>query len=191
MLTAERVPVEVERYRFTVEQYHQLADIGILNEDSRVELIDGEILTMSPIGWRHMRIVNNLNRLFVTQAAGRYTVSPQNGLIISEHSEPQPDIVLLTGDGPYGRLPTAADIALVVEVSDTTLAYDLNVKLPRYARAGVPELWIINVASEAIERFTAPDAAGHYATRDRFGLEDAIEAATLPSLRLNVRDIFS
>ncbi len=191
MLTAERVPVEVERYRFTVEQYHQLADIGILNEDSRVELIDGEILTMSPIGWRHMRIVNNLNRLFVTQAAGRYTVSPQNGLIISEYSEPQPAIVLLTDDGPYGRLPTASDIILVVEVSDTTLTYDLSVKLPRYARAGVPELWIVDVARDAIERCTDPDESGHYATRAHFGLDDAIEATPVPSLRLPVRDILS
>ncbi len=191
MVSVEMPTVAVERYRFTVEEYHRMADAGILGEDDRVELIDGEIVTMSPIGLPHFRIVNNLTRLFVTQAGGRYTVSIQHPLVISEYGEPQPDVVLMTGDGPRDHLPTPADIYLVVEVSDSTLAYDLKVKLPRYAHAGVPELWIIDVARDVIERFTDPDEAGHYATRARFGIEEEIESSTMPSLRLGIRDILT
>ncbi|MBA2276155.1 MAG: Uma2 family endonuclease [Chloroflexia bacterium] len=100
------LPTEIERHRFTVEDYHRMAEIGILDEDIRLELIDGQIVTMSPIGWRHAEIVDNLTSIFVTRATGRYRVSVQNSLVVSEHGEFQPDLTLLRGRGPRGRLPT-------------------------------------------------------------------------------------
>jgi Uma2 family endonuclease len=183
------LPADLPRWRFTVDDFHRMGEVGILDEDDRVELIDGEIIAMSPIGFRHARIVNNLNRLLVTRAGDRSTVSVQNPLVLSDYGEPQPDVVLLTGDGPRDHLPTPADILLVVEVSDTTLAYDLNVKLPRYARAGVPEVWIVDVAGDAFERFTDPkQETGQYASRERFGRDDEIHSATLPDLRIPVQE---
>jgi len=186
----EPLPADIERWRFTVEDFHRMGEIGILDEDDRVELIDGEIIAMSPIGFRHYRIVNNLTRLFVTQAAGRWTVSVQHPLVISEYGEPQPDFTLLKGEGPPDRLPAPADIYLVVEVSDSTLSYDMKVKLPRYARTGVSEVWVVDVAHDTVERFSEPTDDGTYAARARFGRDDEIQSATLPDLRLNGHDVF-
>lgn len=188
-VTVERLPADLPRWRFTVEQFHRMGEVGILHEDDRVELIDGEIVTMSPIGLRHRQIVNNLNELFVDRRAGRYRVSPQNPLVLSDYGEPQPDIVLEQPDASRDRIPTPADIYLVVEVSDTTLAYDLNVKLPRYARAAVSEVWVIDVGRNMVERFTGPSNDGRYAKRDRFGVDDEISSAMLPDLRIPVREI--
>jgi len=189
--TVERLPADLPRWRFTVEQFHRMGEVGILDEDDRVELIDGEIIVMSPIGFRHARIVNNLNRLLVLQAADRYTVSVQNPFVLSEYGEPQPDIVLMTGDGPRDRLPMPADIILVAEVSDSTLAFDLNVKLPRYARAGVPEYWVVDVTGERVERFSEPRRDGTYAKHARLGRDDEIASITLPDLSLNGTDVFN
>lgn len=191
MVTAETqqatVAAEPERYRFTVEEYHRMGETGILGPDDRVELIDGDIVTMSPIGFRHANIVTNLTELFVERRAGRYRVSPQNPLGIGERSEFQPDLVLVKGADPLGKHPTPADIVLVVEVSDTTLRFDLNVKLPRYARARVPEVWIVDVGRDAIERFTGPKDDGTFERRDHFGRDDEIQSATLPDLRFHVQ----
>jgi Uma2 family endonuclease len=179
--------VEPERYRFTVEEYHRMGEAGILGPEDRVELIDGDIVTMSPIGFRHANIVTNLTELFVDRRAGRFRVSPQNPLGIGERSEFQPDLVLIKGDEPLGHQPSPADVVLVVEVSDTTLRFDLSVKLPRYARAGVPEVWIVDVARDAIERYTNPRDDGTFGRRDRFGREDEIQSATLPDLKFRVQ----
>lgn len=185
----DALPADLKRWRFTVEQFHRMGEVGILDEDDRVELIDGEIIAMSAIGLRHADIVTNLTQLFVERRAGRFRVSPQNPLVLGEHNEFQPDLVLIKGNEPLGHQPTPADIVLVVEVSDTTLAYDLNVKLPRYARAGVPELWIVDVTHDAVERFSEPKNDGTYAAHARFGRDDEVQSATLPDLQLNVRDV--
>lgn len=179
------------RFRFSVEDYHRLVEAGILREDERVELIGGDIITISPIGWRHRRIVANLTHLLVVQAEGRYTVSVQGSLVIDDYGEPEPDIVLDRGDGVQGRLPRPADIHLVIEVSDATLSYDLKVKLPHYARAGVAEVWVVDVARDVVERFSAPKSDGTYAKHVRFGHEDEIRSVTLPDLRLKVTDVFN
>ena len=182
------VAAEPERYRFTVEEYHRMGQTGILGPEARVELIDGDIVSMSPIGVRHANVVTNLTELFVMQAAGRFRVSPQNPLGIGQRSEFQPDLVLVKGGEPLGHHPSPADVVLVVEVSDTTLRCDLNVKLPRYARARVPEVWIVDVGRDAIERFTGPKDDGAFERHDRFGRDDEIQLATLPDLRVRVRE---
>ncbi len=167
----------VRKYRFSVEEFHLMGEAGIFSEDDRVELIDGEVLQMSPIGWRHVWCVNALTMLLARLARGRYVVSVQNPLIISEHGEPQPDLVLIR-DLPPGRLPTPGDVLVVVEVSDTTLAYDRNIKLPRYAAADVPEVWVLNLPFEAIEVYSEPGADGYRKTA-RHIRGERVESATI------------
>ncbi len=177
----------VRKYRFSVEEFHKMGEAGIFSEDDRVELIDGEVVRMSPIGWRHMWCVNALTMLLARLARGRYVVSVQNPLIISEYGEPQPDVVLIK-DLPPGRLPTPDDVLLVVEVSDTTLAYDKNVKLPRYAATGVPEVWILNLQSEVIEVHSESEPDGyrktaHYKRGERVG------SATISDLAFDADEV--
>ena len=135
--------VDVERPRrlFTVDEYHRMGEAGILGEDERVELIEGEIVQMSPIGPRHIGCVINATRLFITQLGDRAVVSPQNPVVIRPRSEPRPDLVLLRPRAvSYSReRPMSQDVLLAVEVADTTVRYDRLVKSRLYARAGIPE----------------------------------------------------
>jgi Uma2 family endonuclease len=144
--------VEATKKLFTVHEYYKMADAGILGEDDRVELIDGEIVQMSPIGDRHLGCVNGATDLFTAAFRGRAVVSVQNPLRLGDYTEPQPDIVLLKPrlDAYRGKHPEAGDALLVVEVADTTLAYDRDVKLPRYAAAGVPEVWIESLGADQL-----------------------------------------
>jgi len=159
----EMLPAEVTRHRFTVEEYHKMGEAGIFGEDDRVELIDGEVVEMSHNGWRHARCVRQLINLLAGFALGRgdggdrYQVDAQNPIVLSEHGEPRPDLALLR-EVPTGRLlPAPADVLVVVEVSDTTLAYNRNVKLTRYAQAGIPKVWIVDLGGEAVEVYAAPE----------------------------------
>ncbi len=160
-----------------------MGEAGILGEDDRVELIDGEVVKLTPIGWRHAWCVNTLNMLLARPAQGRYVVSVQNPLVISEHGEPQPDLVLLR-TLPPGRLPAPEDVLLVVEVSDTTLAYDKSVKLSRYAGAGIAEVWLVDLNSETIEVHSGPGPGGYRRTT-RFRRSDRVESDAVPDLAFN------
>lgn len=181
------MPAEVERHRFTVEEYHKMVEAGLLSEDDRVELIDGEIVEMTPIGWRHANCVNDLNMLLARFAGDRYVVSVQNPLTISEHGEPQPDLVLLKRR-PRGRLPTPDDVDLVIEVSDTTLAYDRDVKLPRYAQAGVPEVWIVDLEGGRIVLYSSPSSEGYRDSRE-FGPGEQASSESVQGLSLLADEI--
>jgi Uma2 family endonuclease len=151
-------------HRFTVDEYHRMGEAGVLHEDDRVELLDGQIVQMTPIGIRHAACVNRLNALIIGLAGTQATVSIQNPLILGEHEEPQPDVAVLRyrADGYQTGHPRALDTLLVVEVADTSLAYDRDVKVPRYARAGVPEVWLVDLAADRIEVYRQP-AAERYA----------------------------
>jgi Uma2 family endonuclease len=141
--------VDVLRRRFTVEQYHQMAEHGILSPEDRVELLDGEIVEMSPIGPRHVHAVNRANRAFSRRVGDRAIVSVQNPVRLSDRSEPEPDLALLRPyvGGPTSRgLPGPGDVLLLIEVADTSAAYDRLHKLPQYARAGIPETWLLNLS---------------------------------------------
>src|SRR3712207_4278462 len=132
----------LRRRRFTVEEYHKMGEAGILGEDDRVELIDGEVLEMTPIGWRHVWCVRQLIGLLAsfaeTSSGVSYEVDAQNPITLGEHGEPRPDLILLL-DPPVGHLPGPGEVALVVEVADTSLGFDRDVKLPRYAEARIAE----------------------------------------------------
>ena len=176
----------VERRRFTVEEYHKMGEAGIFGEGDRVELMDGEVVEMNPIGWRHARSVRRLTVRLVRAASDRYAVGVQNPITLIEYGEPQPDLAI-HNEPPPGRLPGPQEGLLVVEVSDFTLSYDKNVKMPRYARAGIPEVWIVDLQGETVERYNDPrEDEYRRIERDRQGEELSSEA--LPGLLIPVND---
>lgn len=180
----------VERYRFTVDQYHQMAQAGIFAPDCRVELIDGETFRMSPIGPWHAGVVNFLTHRFAITLGDRAVVHVQNPVGLDPQSEPRPDLMLLKPRRDFYRSahPAPADALLVVEAADTSLRHDRGRKLPLYARAGVPEAWIVNREAEAIDVFRVPSPAGYRDHRHRRRGEDLVPSA-FPDLVLSVADI--
>ena len=160
------MPTLAEKQRlFTADEYHALAEAGILTEDDRVELIDGQIIAMSPIGSLHVHCVNRLNRLFTTQlyrhAPPEAIVSVQNPVRLNDRTEPEPDVVLLRPGMDQTRVPIASDVLLLIEVADTTLAFDREVKLPRYAAAGIPEVWIVALEEDHVDVYRRPGSDGY------------------------------
>jgi Uma2 family endonuclease len=151
--------VQILRWQFTVADFARMLEAGILTEDDRVELIDGEVRAMSPIGPRHVAIVNRLNALLSRQVADRAIVSIQNPIQLTDFTEPQPDIaVLRPREDFYAQaLPLPEDIVLVVEVAETSLEYDRDEKIPRYAQTQIPEVWLIEVEQATVTQYTHPD----------------------------------
>ena len=150
--------VEVTKKRFTVDEYYRMAEAGIFGPEDRVELIDGEIIQMSPIGHRHMGCVNRANRLFIESLGRRAVVSPQNPVLLSMWTEPQPDLtVLKTRDDCYdSKKPEYADALFVIEIAETSLSYERDVKVPRYAAAGIPEVWIEDLTRDQLLVYRNP-----------------------------------
>ncbi len=179
---------EVTRRRFTVHEYHRMGEAGILHEDDRVELIEGEIVEMAAIGTRHFACVNQLTRLLVRGVGDAAIVSVQNPVRLDERTEPQPDLGVLRIRDYRESLPMPGDVLLLIEVSDTTLAYDRGVKLPLYARAGITEVWIVDLAGEVIERYTDPSAEG-YRSFERVRRGGKVESGALPELALRVEAV--
>ena len=181
--------VESARRRFTVEEYHRMGLAGILREDDRVELIDGEIVEMTPIGSPHAGCVNRLARLFFAAAGQRAVVTVQNPISLPPGSEPQPDLVLLRPRGDFyaGGHPGPGDVWLVVEVADTSLTFDRTVKVPLYARAGIPEVWVVDLAGQRVEVYRRP-AGGLYADVQRHERGQRLVCAAFPDLALSVDD---
>ncbi|MDQ3864785.1 MAG: Uma2 family endonuclease [Actinomycetota bacterium] len=169
---------EVAKHRFTVEEFRKMGEAGIFGEDDRVELVEGEIVEMRPIGWRHVESVNALTgALADLRSAGRFVVSVQNPLVVGEHGEHYPDVVLYRA-GISGRVPEAGDALVVVEVADTSVSYDRNVKLPLYARAGVPEAWLVDLRAGVVEVHSEPRAGGYGAVRT-YARGEVVRSATL------------
>jgi len=186
--------VDTERSRrlFTVEEYHRMAEAGILKPGDRVELIRGEIVEMSPIGRRHVAFVDNLTELLVVRLAGRAIVSIQSPVAVAADSEPQPDLKLLRRRAvPYKDAEaTAADVLLLIEVAETSLRYDRTVKLRLYAEADVPEYWVVDCDAEAVEVHRAPTADG-YREVTRVTGEGTVSPAAFPDVRLTLAEIFA
>ena len=182
--------VQLPRRRFTVTEFQQLAERGILRGDDRVELIDGEIIEMAAIGFRHASCVNRTNRVLIHLLGDDAIISGQNPVILSEYYMPQPDIAVLHArDDFYGTgHPTPADVFFLIEVSDTTLAYDRKVKLPLYAQADIPEVWIVDLGINRVERHAEPvDGAYRLVKRLKRGQGD--RGDRLPALSVPVSEI--
>ncbi len=182
---------QIARRAFSVADYHRMGEAGILGEDDRVELIDGEVRQMSPIGIPHAAIVKRYTALLSPQVGKTAIVSVQNPIQLNYTSEPQPDLALLRyRDDFYAKTaPKAADVLLIIEVSDSTLIYDRLEKLPRYTLAGVPEVWLTDVTDEAVECYTEPQG-DQYATKQTFKRGQRISVQALPIISLSLDNIF-
>jgi|SRR5579884_2248750 len=181
---------EPAHWRFTVDDYDRMVEAGILSEDDRVELINGEIVGMSPIGGRHIACVDRLTQLLTTHVGTEAIVSIQNPIRLGEYQEPEPDIVVKRRRSYGDDLPAADDVFLLMEVADTSVAYDRGTKLPVYAAAGIPEAWLVDIPGEAIERHTNP-VDGTYRVTMRVGRGEAIESTVFPDLRLKTDEVLS
>jgi Uma2 family endonuclease len=181
-----------QRHRITVHDYHRMAEVGVLAPDARVELIEGEIIDMAPIGKSHQSIVDQLTRSLVLAVGDDAIVRVQGSIRLSQWSEPGPDIVLLAPRPDFYRAEFAmgTDTLLVVEVSDTRLRYDRDVKVPLYAKHGVPEVWIVDVQNDAL--LVYGDLRDESYER-RLALERPAEIAVsrLPGVTLDVAALFA
>lgn len=149
----------IRRHRLTVADYHRMGEAGILTEDQRVELIEGEIVDMSPMGSRHAGIVKLLNRILAQAVGDLAIVSIQDPVRLSDFSEPEPDIALLRPrpDFYVKSHPGPRDVLLLIEVADASVRYDRDVKLPLYARHGIAEVWLVDLEGGKITLHTQPE----------------------------------
>jgi Uma2 family endonuclease len=170
---------------FTVDEYVELVNSGILGDDARVELIEGQIVEMNPIGSEHMWGVNSLTVTFAIR--GGVLPSIQNPIRLPDRSMPQPDFVALR-PGTKRRIPLPEDILLIAEVSDTSLRHDRTTKGLLYARAGIPEYWIVDLNGERIEVYREPAADGYRAIH-LYGRGESLSPAFAPELVIQVDDI--
>lgn len=182
--------VQLAHYRFSREDYHRMVKAGILHEDSRVELIDGEVLEMSPIGPRHNACVDRLTRIFVQRLGDAAIVRVQGSIGLGGYGEPQPDIVLLRPRDDFYAASglTPADILLIVEVAETSEAYDRRTKAPLYARFGIPELWIADLNRQVITVYRDPTPDG-YATAQVVRRGGSVSPLAFPDVQIAVDEM--
>ena len=180
--------VRAGRRRFTVDEYIAMGTAGILREDDRIELIDGVIIIMPPLGEPHESSTDWLTRLFVPPLIGRAIVRVQGSIRLNDRSAPQPDIAVLrerplSEMGPY----FPSDVHLVIEVSDSTLAYDRGAKLARYAAAGIPEVWVANLRAREVTAYAEPSGSEYAAVRT-YRVGESISPRAFPDVALAVSD---
>ena len=179
------------RRLFTVDEYHRMGEAGILTDDDRVELIEGELVAMAPIGSEHIAATNALTRLLVLAVGDRGVVSVGNPVRLTQRSEPQPDFAILKPRDDYrATLPRPEDTMLAVEVANTSLDFDRTVKLALYARSGIPEVWIVNLAAQEVEVYQSP-VADSYTSVARAGRSDALTIKAIPGVLIPVDRIFA
>lgn len=190
-MNTEAAPFDpVRRHRLTNADYHRMGDAGILGPDARVELIDGEIIDMPPIGSTHSSVVNRLTRLLVSTVGDRAIVSVQNPIVLPEHSEPEPDFALLRPREDFYENTTAhaSDVLLVIEVADSTLRYDTEIKMPLYARHGIAEAWLIDARRGQLTVFT-DIVDGAYRRTGVVADPRALAPISIPDIRLDLSSV--
>lgn len=170
---------------FTAAEYERMIETGILSEDEQIELLGGEINAMSPIGVQHAYAVRTLTNLLVKQSGHVAIIDVQNPIRLDDNSMPLPDIAALRPRNYSSVLPTPADVLLVIEVADSSLAYDRGTKFPRYAAAGIPEAWLIDLTAGIVERHSEPrDGFYRQITLARAG--DTLASTVLAELTIPV-----
>jgi Uma2 family endonuclease len=175
---------------FTVEDYHRLAEVGILGEDDRVELLDGQIVEMTPIGPEHAGCVDTLLRILSRRVGDAAMLRGQNPVVLGMRWEPQPDVAVLKPRADEYRTahPGPGDILLVIEVADSSLESDRDVKLPLYAAAGIPEAWVVDLEHDTIEVHRQP-GPGRYREVRTLGRGDALAALLVPTGTISVDEV--
>jgi Uma2 family endonuclease len=177
-------------YRFTTDEYHRLGEVGILHEDDRVELLNGDLVVREPIGGEHRTLVDSLTILFASHIGqARYRIGIQNPISLDLHSEPQPDVVLYAAS-VRGRHPRPDEIFLLIEVADTSLAYDRGPKLEAYARGGVREVWIIDLARRRVCVNRNPNQGRYQFTLEAIG-DDLLTVEFFSDITLSVNAILT
>lgn len=183
--------MQLETKKFTVEQYEQMAKIGFLQPDERVELLRGEIINISPIGRRHAAFVCRLHQIFNDVLTKQIIIWEQNPVILDNYSEPQPDLVILKAKADFyeSAKPIAEDVFLLVEISDFTLATDTNIKIPLYAKANIQEVWLVNLNEDTVEVYRHP-AGDKYNNFNTYKLGDNLSILAFPNVQISVNQIF-
>ncbi|GAB5520271.1 MAG: Uma2 family endonuclease [Rhodothermales bacterium] len=179
-------------WRFSADDYHRMAELGILDAEARLELIDGYIHAMSPVNARHVLAVNRLEFLLARQL---YQTDPpeaflsiQNPIRLNDQSEPEPDVMVIWASSDPAQAPKPKDVALLVEVADSTLRTDRMVKAPRYAAAGIAELWIVNLEAQEIEVHLEPSHDG-YRRKQTYSMDESIPLQAFPKFTIDVRRV--
>lgn len=180
-----------QRHRLTVAEYYRMAEVGILPQEARMELIEGEVIDMPPIGSLHAGTVIYLANRLTYAVRDRAIVSTQNPLFLDVHSEPQPDIALLRPRADFYRNahPTTADVLLIIEVADTTLPYDTQIKLPLYARQHIPEVWLVDLANQRLSIYRSPTASGFQGVQPCFNFS-SVTPLLLPGVTVDLSELF-
>jgi Uma2 family endonuclease len=182
--------IALNRHQFTVDDFHFLADEGKFKPDDRLELIEGEIYEMSPIGSLHARCVNFLSNILAGMSAGNFIISTQNPIILNDFNQPQPDVAVLRHKDNFYKdgHPQPKDVLLIIEISDTTVHLDRNIKFPNYASAGIPEAWLVDMPAERVEvHFDPKDNT--YDTVKIYRRGEEISSETMPGIKFAVNDI--
>lgn len=182
--------VQVLRRRFTVDEYYRMAEAGILHEDDRVELIEGEIVEMPPIGSGHASRVDQIAQLFFQRLSGQATIRVQSPIHLDQRSEPQPDISLLHPKPDFyaNAHPGPQDIFLVVEVADSSAEYDREVKMLLYARHGIRECWLVSLDEDVVEAYRSPAPQG-YQHKQQLRRGERVTIEAFPDIELLVDDV--
>jgi Uma2 family endonuclease len=181
---------ETTKKLFTVDEYYRMAEAGILPERPRTELVNGEIIEMTSMGSRHAAVVSGVNELFVVLFKGKALLRPQLPLRLNEYNEPEPDIVLLKPrqDRYSSRHPGASDVFLVMEICDSSLKYDRDVKLPIYAEMKLPEVWLADLTSDTLYVYRQP-IAKTYKSSLRLRRGEKASCLKFPQVDIKVDDL--
>ena len=181
----------MQRHRLSVDEYHRMGSTGILPEDSRVELINGEIIDMAPIGSRHAAAVRQLTHILSRAVGDTAIVSVQNPIQLDPHTESQPDLALLQPREDFYKTahPRAGDVLLVIEVADSSLRYDREIKIPLYARHGIPEVWLVDLLDNRLLHFRDGASEGYREESQAVALE-GLSPLHLPGAALDLRGLW-
>ncbi len=180
------------RHKLTLHEYHQMGEAGIFGEDNRIELIDGDLIDMAPIGQGHAAVVVALTEALFIACAGRAIVSVQNPVQLDPSSEPQPDVAILRRRADFyatGDRPGPADVLLLIEVADSSLRFDRTVKLPLYARAGIAEVWIVDLQGRVLDAYRHP-AGGQYAEPTKHHAGEQLALILAPGIMVKLELVF-
>lgn len=191
-MTEAGMAVGLRKRRFTVDEYHRMGEVGILSDDDRVELVEGEIVEMTPIGSRHAAQVDRLASLLWARLGSRAIVRIQGPVQLSTDSQVQPDVALLRPrDDFYAKShPGPNDVLLIIEVADTSLDTDRRVKVPLYAKSGIPEAWVLDLTANQVIVYRQPAARGY---EDERGLDpgQALAPQAFPDLSVTPADLLA